>query len=171
MCIKRLLILLLLVSCESLFAEEFVPNLKQGNIFLATGSNYYVHETKTYEREDIKDSSEFNVRLEYFIQDGVSVGGLTSINTTPYYEFGGSASFFFLIMERSAVYIQPEFITERWEKYETTTFEMATRVGYNYFLIPSVSIGPSCRFAYRFKRGDIKSLESRQIELMLAIFI
>ena len=162
---------MLFVSTAHLFAEQFIPNLKQGDIFLATNSNYLVATTKDYQNGTTTETSEMSARLEYFIQDGWAVGGLTSIQSTPYYEFGVSTSYFFLMVDRSAIYVEPEFIIERWQKLDTTAFEMSARFGYGYFLTPSVSIGPSYRYAYRPKQDRVKSLETKRIELMLGIFI
>lgn len=168
----RVFCLILILCASSAYSQEsWSPNIKKGSFFLATNSNSFLASTTIYENGSSSRSSEAYAHVQYFFFDRLAIGGLVAVDSTPYFEVGASASYFFLVFGRAAVYAEPEVILEEWQKQNTQTVELSTRVGYDFFLTPDVSLGPSFRYAHRLHARNIRAMDRTRIELMLGIFI
>ena len=142
---KNLIFILLTIFVgTSVFAEEanFTPNLLLGN--------YSIGGAITLQKETSANTSDvtyFDVDLgsEYFVQDTFSVGLAFSLSTITAKDttglLGPAASYFFWQSDRLAAYIHAAYQFGLSDA--TVKSKLNVKLGLDYFVTPSVAIGPS----------------------------
>ena len=104
--------------------------------------------------------------LQYFVADGLSLGGAvhwatsgSSVNgvsrTATIVAIGAEAGWYFWRHDRWAAFLQPEVFVNLRAPDLPTTFSLAAASSLQWFLNPSVSVGPGVLFAHEFGTGLI----------------
>lgn len=113
---------------------------------------------------DIDDDTTFQAtpRALYFLNDGFALGaslGIFVFDNFSFYTFGPEIKYYFWQGETSAAYVSEVIAFAFGDDIDGDTVS-STTAGLNFFLTPSVALGPAAQFNYNFddKDGDFRLL-------------
>ncbi len=114
-------------------------------------------------------------RLEYFFLNRFSAGGRAiyrdgnRISTET--SFGPSLTYYFATMETSALYVDQSVLFVNPAGADDNYFAGETGLGWDYFLSPTVALGPSIRGVYYFNGGTGVPEGGLAFRVALSIFL
>jgi hypothetical protein len=135
---RAVLFLALLLGSVAAFGAGDFGNIKTGNVEAGGSIALNVY----------RGNSSFSMSpsIEYFVEDHLSVGGqLVLLSSSDYnsFGFGPSATYYFLIQDRWAPFVNANIIFSHNNLGSDHSTDYEVGVGSRYFITPSVTFGPS----------------------------
>jgi hypothetical protein len=175
-------VLCLLLAAAAARAEEvknFEPKLHSGNwrvgAVLSLTDSSFSNGNSSY-------SLTASLPLQYFVADGFAFGGVVnwstsgdSVNgvaqTATVVSLGAELAWFFWRHERFAAALQPEFFVNLRAPDLPTTYTAAGALDLEWFINPSVAIGPGFVYFHEFGTGLLASSNSYRFFVQLFIYL
>jgi hypothetical protein len=155
------------------------PHLRAGNLRfgadLSLTGNSFSNGTSSY-------SLTAGLPLQYFVADGLAVGGAvdwttsgSTVNgvsrTATVVAIGAEVGWYFWRHDRWAAFLQPEVFVNLRAPDLPTTFTVAGASSLEWFLSPSVSVGPGLLFAHEFGTGPIADADLYRFFVEVLIYL
>lgn len=169
--------LLVISSTHFARAESEFGNIHKGNIYTGGTLNY-----STYYPSGTSGSIsqlQLTTPFEYFIVDHFSLGASIYWNHTfpsglvanaNDYAIGPSATYHFWVQDHWTASLSEIFRINSFS-FSSYYFSLNSVLGLNYFLTPSVALGPSVNYRHRFGRNEVISADTLTIGANFLIFL
>jgi hypothetical protein len=151
----------LAISFEG-FGAEFIGNIRQADLqiggSLSLSYNYVAANTTFGYSASKSSSATFTPSLEYFVIDGLSIGGTfsyyanSSQGNGSIISFGPSGTYYFATLDKAAFYIRanPIYSANSFAPTTLNYFGLHTTIGMNFFFNPYIAIGPGLQWIHSF---------------------
>jgi hypothetical protein len=159
------------------FADEQV-HLETGMWQLGGGGNFHVGNTWFTTSGNSTFELNFAVSPEYFVSDSLSLGLKTGVTYDSYnvgpsssvWRLGPSATYYFAVLSRVAYYANFN------AQYHNSTsashsYTANPGLGLNFFVTPSVAIGPVLEYSHRFGTGQMHDANTVDLSAYITVYL